>query len=103
MTESCKHSWINDNSLKFEMKTRTNSYLTEGLAAKHLSWNHGKLNFEFLCESLRSTTKMKLTTPIFHPQPHPRLRYPRGLPKKWPRSTPYNKSLQIAILIKIKI
>ena len=27
MIESCKHSWINDDSLEFEMKTRTNSYL----------------------------------------------------------------------------
>ena len=41
--------------------------LTGGLAARYLSPNHGKCNFEFLCDSLRSTTKMKLTTQIFHP------------------------------------
>ena len=42
-------------------------FLTGALAAGHLPPHYGKWNFEFLCGSLRSTTKMKPATPIFHP------------------------------------
>ena len=69
------HLQIPDNSIFKDVS----KYLTEGLAAKHLC-HYRKLKIELLYRSVRRITNMKLTIPIFHPQPPPRLR-PAGVPQ----------------------